>query len=48
MRKAYPSDLRDEQWAVIGPLIPVYKTGRPRAHPMREIVNAIFYINRSG
>jgi putative transposase len=48
MRKPYPSDLTDEQWSVIEPLIPVYTTGRPLLHPMREIVNAIFYINRSG
>lgn len=48
MRKPYPSDLTDEQWAVIGPLIPAYKTGRPRVHDIREVVNAIFYLNRSG
>jgi putative transposase len=48
MRKPYPSDLTDEQWAVIEPLIPVYKTGRPRVHDIREVVNAIFYLNRSG
>jgi putative transposase len=48
MRKPYPSDLTDEQWAVIEPLLPVYKTGRPRVHPIREVVNAIFYLNRSG
>ena len=47
MRKPYPSDLTDEQWAVIEPLLPVYKTGRPRVHPIREVVNAIFYLNRS-
>jgi putative transposase len=48
MRKPYPSDLTDEQWAVIEPLIPVYSTGRPRVHDMREILNAIFYLNRAG
>jgi putative transposase len=31
MRKPYPSDLTDQQWAVIEPLIPVHKVGRPRA-----------------
>ena len=30
MRKPYPSDLTDEQWAIIEPLIPVNKVGRPR------------------
>jgi putative transposase len=48
MRKPYPSDLTDEQWAVIEPLIPVHKVGRPRTNDMREILNAIFYLNRSG
>ena len=48
MRKAYPSDLSDDQWALIEPLIPINTTGRPRKIDMREVVNAIFYINRSG
>ena len=48
MRKPYPSDLTDEQWAIIEPLIPVNTTGRPREVDMREVLNAIFYLNRSG
>src|SRR3954467_3704998 len=48
MRKPSPSDLTDEQWAVIEPLIPVHKVGRPRINDMREVLNAIFYLNRSG
>ena len=48
MRKPYPCDLTDEQWAVIEPLIPVNATGRPREVSMREVLNAIFYLNRSG
>ncbi len=48
MRKPYPSDLTDEQWAIIEPLIPVNTTGRPRTVEMREVLNAIFYLNRSG
>src|SRR4051794_26652487 len=48
MRKAYPSDLTDTQWAVIEPLIPVHATGRPRTNDIREVLNAIFYLNRSG
>jgi putative transposase len=48
MRKAYPSDLTDEQWAILEPLIPVHRTGRPRTNDMREVLNAIFYLNRSG
>jgi len=48
MRKPYPSDLTDEQWAILEPLIPVHTTGRPRQVNMREVLNAIFYLNRSG
>ncbi len=48
MRKIYPSDLSDDQWALIEPLIPVNLTGRPRKVDMREVFNAILYINRSG
>jgi putative transposase len=48
MRKAYPSDLTDDQWAILEPLIPVNTTGRPREVDMREVLNAIFYLNRSG
>ncbi len=50
-RNAYPSDLTDEQWAILGPLIPAEKTGqggRPREVDMREVVNTILYLNRSG
>lgn len=48
MRKPYPTDLTDDQWAILEPLIPVHKVGRPRTNDMREIVNTIFYLNRSG
>ncbi len=48
MRKPYPSDLTDAQWGIIEPLVPVHGTGRPRTNDMREVLNAIFYLNRSG
>lgn len=48
MRKPYPSDLTDAQWGIIEPLVPVHDTGRPRTNDMREVLNAIFYLNRSG
>jgi putative transposase len=48
MRKPYPSDLTDAQWALIEPLIPVHTVGRPRTNEMREVVNAISYLSRSG
>jgi putative transposase len=49
MRKRYPTDLTDEQWAVLQPLLPPAKHGgRPRAVDLREVVNALFYQNRAG
>ena len=48
-RTSYPSDLTDEQWKLIEPLIPqALPGGRPRSVDMRSVVNAILYINRSG
>jgi putative transposase len=44
----YPSDLTDRDWAVVEPLLPVPKTGRPRKVSLRAVVNAIFYQNRTG
>lgn len=49
-RKPYQTDLSDEEWKKIEPHIPKRKTkrGRKREHSFREILNAIFYIVRSG
>lgn len=48
-RKSYPSDLTDEQWELIELVIPAAKSGgRPRGTNMREVINAMLYINRSG
>ena len=50
-RKAYPTDLTNEQWTIVEPLIPPARTergGRPREVDMREVVNTILYLNRSG
>jgi len=44
----YPSDLTDEQWALVQPLIPVYPGGRPRTTSMRDVLDAIFYLLRTG
>jgi len=44
----YASDLSDEQWALIEPLIPVYAWGRPSELNIREVVNAIFYVDKTG
>ncbi len=48
-RKAYKSDLRDPEWALIKPLIPpAKKGGRPRTVDMREILNGMFYVLKTG
>ena len=46
--ESYPSDVTDEQWALIEPHLPVYPGGRPRTTDLRDVVDAIFYILRSG
>jgi putative transposase len=48
-RKPYPSDLTNEQWEVIRPLLPAAKPGgRPRSVDLREVVNALLYVLRTG
>jgi len=48
-RQPYPTDLSDAEWQRIKPYLPAPKSGgRPRVHSQREILNAIFYIVRSG
>jgi len=45
----YPTDLTDEQWRRIEPWVPKPKPGgRPAEYSRREILNAIFYVTRSG
>jgi len=44
----YPSDVTDAQWALIEPHIPVYPGGRPRKTDPRDVVDAVFYILRTG
>jgi putative transposase len=45
----YASDLTEPEWALLEPLLPPpCDQGRPRSWPMREVVNAIFYVMRSG
>jgi len=47
--KLYASDLSDAEWAILEPLIPPAKPGgRPRSVNMRQILNGIFYMLRSG
>ena len=45
----YQTDLTDKEWQLVEPHLPAArKTGRPRAWPMREIINAIFHVLRGG
>jgi transposase len=44
----YPSDLTDEQWVLIEPMVAVKPGGRPAKHPRRRIVDAILYLDRAG
>ncbi len=49
MRRAYQTDLSDEEWEVIESHLPVPRApGRPRLHPLREILDAVFYVLKSG
>ena len=49
MRKAYQSDLSDAEWSCLESHLPAPKAnGRPRIYPLREILDAIFYVVRSG
>ena len=47
--RCYPSDLTDQEWAILEPLIPPAKEGgRPRTTDMRDVLNALFYVDRTG
>ena len=49
MRKRCPTDLSDAEWECIEPHLPTPRApGRPRTHSLREILDAIFYMVRSG
>ena len=44
----YPSDITDAQWALIEPHLPVYPGGRPRKTNLRDVIDALFYLTRTG
>src|SRR5881275_2424554 len=44
----YPSDVSDAQWALMESRLPVHPGGRPRKTDLREVVDAIFYLLRTG
>jgi transposase len=48
-RRVYEDDLTDAQWAILEPLLPPAPGGgRPRTTDMREVLNAILYLLRTG
>jgi len=50
-RKRYPSDLTGQQWSAIEPFFEPPRRGlggRPRTYAVRDVVNALFYMARSG
>jgi transposase len=53
-RRPYRTDLSDARWALIEPMLSAWRAGRvglgisPIQHGLREIVNAILYVNRTG
>jgi len=48
-RQPYPSDLTDAQWTLLGPLLPPAPGGgRHRTIDLREVVNAILYVDKNG
>jgi putative transposase len=48
-RLPYTTDLTDEEWQILKPLLPPAKSGgRPRRYPMREVLNGIQYVLRAG
>ncbi|MER5806565.1 IS5 family transposase [Streptomyces mirabilis] len=56
-RRAYPSDLSDARWELIEPVLTAWRFerrgraldfGRPPRHDLREIMNAILYVDRTG
>jgi Putative transposase of IS4/5 family (DUF4096) len=48
-RLSYPSDLTEQEWAILEPLIPPAKPGgHPRTTDIRDVINAILYLDRTG
>ena len=47
--RRYPTDLTDAQWTLLAPLLPAgAPTGRPREVDLRQVVNALLYLTRTG
>ncbi|MDR0869355.1 MAG: transposase [Planctomycetaceae bacterium] len=48
LQKSYQTDLTDEQWAILQPLIILPDGGRPKTTDLRQVMNAIFYQLKTG
>lgn len=49
VRRGYPTDVKDEEWRLIAPLLPgAARTGRPRRTDLRAVINALRYMVRAG
>ena len=49
MERRYPTDLTDDQWALVEPLLPPAKRGgRPRSVDLRWVLDTIFYLTKTG
>jgi putative transposase len=48
MTSVYDTDLTDEQWDLVANLFAPAKIARPRIYGARQLLNAIFYVLRSG
>ncbi|MDH4128054.1 MAG: transposase [Spirochaetota bacterium] len=44
----YPNDLSNKEWKMLEPIIPVYNRGARRKVNMRDIVNGLLYITKTG
>ena len=48
-RLTYTTDLTDDEWQILKPLLPPDKSGgRPRKYPIRGVINGIQYVLRGG
>lgn len=48
-RKGYPTDMSDQEWKLVEPLLPgAARTGRPHKTDLGQVLNAFRYLVRSG
>ncbi|MDR1957653.1 MAG: IS5 family transposase, partial [Planctomycetaceae bacterium] len=47
-RQSYPTDLTDDQWSILQPLLVLPEGGRPKTTDLRQVLNAILYQTKTG